>query len=128
MNKITTAQLLDGVIRYVDKEVIPNVDDVFTKLAIRTLAINAATNSTVHDTFNKLMNSTPATFFIQPDADGLFDIESLIDALRQAINEYGELVVKIPPIRFVSPEEKILRFKASDISTLKQYITTVTTE
>ena len=68
-----------------------------------------------------------ATFFIQPDADGLFDIESLIDALRQAINEYGELVVKIPPIRFVSPEEKILRFKASDISTLKQYIT-VTTE
>ena len=27
-----------------------------------------------------------------------------------------------------SPEEKILRFKASDISTLKQYITTVTTE
>ena len=55
--------------------------------------------------------------------DGVFEVESIIDAARQAVNECGELTVKIPPVRFISPEEKVLSFGAGDISKLKQYLT-----
>lgn len=124
MNKITSEQLVAGFIAYMNHEVIPNVDDTFTKLTIRMLTISAENKaeSYVHLVDN-LLKSTFMTDFLQVDEDKCFDIETLIDALRQAINECGELVVKIPPVKFVSPEEKVLCFKASDVSTLKQYIT-----
>ena len=124
MNKITSEQLVVGFIAYMDHEVLPNIDDTFTKLAVRMFTIAANTNAAAYEHLIDGMIKSPfAAEFLQVDDDKHFDIEVLIDALRQAINECGELVVKIPPVKFVSPEEKVLCFKASDVSTLKQYIT-----
>ena len=124
MNKITSEQLVAGFIAYMNHEVIPNIADTFTKLTIRMLTISAETNAESYKHIvDNLLKSSFMIDFLQVDEDKCFDIETLIDALRQAINECGELVIKIPPVKFVSPEEKILCFKASDVGTLKQYIT-----
>ena len=109
--------------KYLTAEIIPCVEDTFTKLALKTFAITA--ESHVLD-YAKAVDSFVQKPFISDivkTEDGVFDVESLIDALRQAVNECGELTIKIPPVRFVSPQEKTLSFKASDISSLKQYLT-----
>lgn len=129
MNKITSEQLITGIIDYINHEVLPNITDTFTKLAIRMLTITATNNAAAYEsTVDTLLKSPFVAAFLQVDEDNCFDAETLIDALRQAINECGELVVKIPPIKFVSPVEKVLCFKATDISTLKQYITNIANE
>ena len=123
MEKINSEQLVSGVMKYLTAEIIPCVEDTFTKLALKTFAITA--ESHVLD-YAKAVDSFVQKPFISDivkTEDGVFDVESLIDALRQAVNECGELTIKIPPVRFVSPQEKTLSFKASDISSLKQYLT-----
>lgn len=123
MKKINAEQLLRGFIKYLNIEIIPCIDDTFTKLLLRTFTITTESNA---DVYVKAITDFAKTEFISDilhAENDTFEIEMLIDALRQAVNECGELVVKIPPIKFVSPEEKTLSFNAADISKLKQYFT-----
>ena len=128
MEKITSKQLISGVVKYLTAEIIPCVDDTFTKLALKTLAITADTRTPAYIKAVENLLQNPLISDIVAAQDGTFEVESIIDAVRQAVDECGELTIKIPPVRFISPEEKTLTFKASDISSLKQYLTNATSE
>lgn len=124
MNKVNAEQLVEGIVAYIDNNVVKSVEDRFLKIATKTVVISAVKNKTA---YIKLVNDSVTAGFVsdllKTDEEGYFEIEDIVDALRQAINDCGELTIKIPPIKFLSPEEKILSFTAADISSLKQYIT-----
>lgn len=123
MQKIKSEQLVKGFIKYLNTEILPCVEDTFTKLVLRTFTITAESNA---EAYTKLVESLTANPFIADLLkvdNGAFEIEGLIDSVRQAVNECGEITVKIPPVKFISPEEKTLSFNAADISKLKQYLT-----
>ena len=123
MQKIKSEQLVTGVIKYLNVEIIPCIEDKFTKLLLRTMTISVESNL---DSYTKLVDEFVRKPFISDllkTEKDVFEIESLIDAVRQAVNECGELVIKIPPVKFISPEEKTLSFNNADISKLKQYLT-----
>ena len=124
MNKINAEILVEGIVDYIDNNVVKSVEDRFLKITTKTIVISATKNKAA---YINLVNDSVTTGFVsellKTDEDGYFEIEDVIDAIRQAINDCGELVIKIPAIKFLSPEEKILSFTASDISSLKQYIT-----
>lgn len=128
MQKINSEQLVNGLMKYLNAEIIPHVSDTFTKLLLKTLVISSQANAPAYTKTVDSMVSNPFIAELLKVEDGLLDIEGFIDALRQAVNEVGELAVKIPPIKFISPEEKTLRFNSEDISKLKQYLTDETSE
>lgn len=128
MQKINSEQLVNGLMKYLNAEIIPHVSDTFTKLLLKTLVISSQANAPAYTKTVDSMVSGPFISDLLKVEDGLLDIEGFIDALRQAVNEVGELVVKIPPVKLISPEEKTLRFNAEDISKLKQYLTNETSE
>lgn len=124
MNKLNSEQLISGVIKYLNTEIIPCIDDTFTKLVLKTFTITAESKISVYKSaIDNTINTPFMRDFLQTDDKGLFEIETLIDSLRKAVNECGELTVKIPPVKFLSPEEKVLSFNSADISKLKQYLT-----
>ena len=123
MEKINAEQLLSGFIKYLSAEVIPCVEDTFTKLALKTFAITTTNSAPAYIKVLEEMISRPFAADLLKVEDGCFDVESIIDAIRQAVNECGEITIKIPPVKFISPQEKTLRFSANDISSLKQYLT-----
>ena len=123
MEKINAEQLRSGFIKYLSAEVIPCVEDTFTKLALKTFAITTTNSAPAYIKVLEEMISRPFAADLLKVEDGCFDVESIIDAIRQAVNECGELTIKIPPLKFISPQEKTLRFSANDISSLKQYLT-----
>ena len=123
MEKINAEQLLSGFIKYLSAEVIPCVEDTFTKLALKTFTITTTNSAPAYIKVLEDIISKPFAADLLKVEDGCFDIESIIDAIRQAVNECGELTIKIPPVKFISPQEKTLRFSANDISSLKQYLT-----
>lgn len=124
MNRIKAETLVDGVMGFVNETVVPTVDDTFLKIAMKTAIITAANNK---EAYIKIVKSYLDTEFFSSllmlDENGYFEIESLMDAIRQAMNDCGELKITFPAIKFLSPQEKILIFKANDITALKQYIT-----
>ena len=128
MQKINSEQLVNGLMKYLNAEIIPHVSDTFTKLLLKTLVISSQANAPAYTKTVDNMVSGPFISELMKVENGLLDVEGFIDALRQAVNEVGELVVKIPPVKLISPEEKTLRFNAEDISKLKQYLTDETSE
>ena len=128
MQKINSEQLVNGLMKYLNAEIIPHVSDTFTKLLLKTLVISSQANAPAYTKTVDSMVSGPFISELLKVEDGLLDVEGFIDALRQAVNEVGELVVKLPPVKLISPEEKTLRFNAEDISKLKQYLTDETSE
>lgn len=128
MEKINSVQLVSGIIKYLTTEIIPCVEDTFTKLALKTFAITANNRAGAYiNAVDDLISKPFVADLLDVEGD-VFEVESLIDAVRQAVNECGELTIKIPGVRFVSPQEKVLTFKASDISNLKQYLTNAISE
>lgn len=124
MKKINPEQMIIGFTKYLNQEVLPCVQDTFTKIAIRMFAVSTELKAGTFKNFvDDIRKNQFVSEFFEVDENGCFDIEFFIDTLREAIDDCGELVVKIPPIKFVSPEEKVLRFKSEDISKLKQYLT-----
>lgn len=128
MQKINVEQLLSGAMKYLTAEVIPAVEDTFTKFALKTLTLTTANNAPAYIKSLEQMINKPFISDLLEVEDGSFEIEKIIDAVRQAVNECGELTIKIPPVKFISPEEKTLRFGANDISSLKQYLTNAISE
>ncbi len=124
MNRIKSETLVDGIMEFINSNVIPSIDDAFLKIAMKTAIITAAANK---DAYVKMtegyLNTDFFSTLLKRDSEGYFEIESLIDAIRQAMNECGELKIIFPAIKFLSPTEKVLIFKANDITALKQYIT-----
>ena len=124
MKKIKPEQMVLGFAKYLNKEVLPCVQDSFTKIAIRMFAVSTELKAeTLKNFMGDILKNQFVSEFFEVDENGCFNIEFFVDTLRKAIDECGELVVKIPPIKFVSPEEKILRFTSEDVSKLKQYLT-----
>ena len=128
MDKINATQLVYGMMKYLGAEIIPCVEDTFTKLVLKTLAVTAENNAPAYAKAVDGFIAKPFISDILKAESGSFEIESIIDALRQAVNECGELTVKSPAVKFLSPQEKTLRFTASDISSLKQYLTNAIAE
>ena len=124
MNRIKSETLVDGIMEFINSNVIPSIDDTFLKIAMKTAIITAAANK---EAYVKMVDGYLDTDFfstlLKRDSEGYFEVESLIDAIRQAMNECGELKITFPAIKFLSPTEKVLIFKANDITALKQYIT-----
>lgn len=124
MNRIKSETLVDGIMEFINSNVIPSIDDTFLKIAMKTAIITADANK---DAYVKMVDGYLDTDFfstlLKLDTGGYFEVEGLIDAIRQAMNECGELKITFPAIKFLSPAEKILIFKANDITALKQYIT-----
>lgn len=124
MNRIKSETIVDGIMEFINSNVIPSIDDTFLKIAMKTAIITAAANK---EAYVKIVDGYLDTDFfstlLKRDSEGYFEVESLIDAIRQAMNECGELKITFPAIKFLSPTEKVLIFKANDITALKQYIT-----
>lgn len=123
MKKINAEQIIRGFVKYLNTEIIPCIDDTFTKILLRTFTITTESNA---DVYVKAITDFAKTEFISDilhTENEVFEIEAIIDAIRQAMNECGELTVKIPPIKFISPKEQTLSFNAADVSKLKQYLT-----
>lgn len=125
MKKINSEMLVDGIIEYVDTKVIPNIEDKFLKIVLKTVLVGASQKKNAYE---KLIKEYLKNSFIQDIfdvEDDSFDIELLIESLKTAIDQYGDLRFVFPPVKFISPEEKILSFNAKDLSDLKQVLINV---
>ena len=115
---VTKQQMVNGLIRFIDDEVIAKVDDrpVRIMLAVAVSALKA--NPSMIDA---VLNNDIISMALAPK-DGMYDITPMMQILKETLIKYGEFPVVIPPIKFISPTEKILKFSADDVAKLEKYI------
>ena len=113
------ADIITGLISYVEKEIIPKMsDDKAFQIILSVLVNTLRTNKTLTD---KVFENDIFRTITKQDGDS-YDLNPLFDILTDSVSKYGYFPVTIPAIPFVSPTEKELKFDAEDIKTLKGYM------
>lgn len=86
-------RVIDGIVRYIDKEVMPGMNDlqeIVARIAIGRLVDN-------RESLKEMLNSNPiiASFAII-DSDGNVDAERLLSEIKTQIAKKGSIKVEIP--------------------------------
>lgn len=117
--QVTKQQIVTGIVKYSKNEMIPKIADKPFKIIVSAAVTMLETNPEIITRFL----DDPMIASLLMGKDGYYEIDTFGEVLEKTLEQYGDFPVKIPGIKFISPEEKELSFSASDINKLKSYIT-----
>ena len=120
--RVTRNQIVNGLVAYIQQEIMPKMDDDRALKILFSVAVNAIkANDKLID---KYLSNDIVRALIDDDGIGNYDIERLMDWIRTSVEEYGAFPVIVPPIPLVSPREITLRLGPSDIVAIQRHIET----
>lgn len=109
---VTKEQFFNGVVKYIDKEVIPHLPTTGKwGVGAFTVLLGKKYDSMV----SELVTNPAIKALGVVDEKGLIDVESLYEALKTSANKYGNIQLTFPIIG-------TLTFTEKDIDSLKTYI------
>lgn len=117
--RVKKEQIINGIMSFVESEVIPQVGDKPTQIIVGTAVNLLKTNTALIDKFFE--NPMVQTVFHKSE-DGTYEIEEVFQSMADSVKKYGPFPVEIPAIPFVSPSDKILSFSEADINEIKRRI------
>lgn len=112
--EVSKGQLISGLVRFAKTDVISKIPDKPFRMTLSALVNLIEVRPEAADVVfnNPLLKSE----------NGMYDIDLLEQVITKTIDEYGDFPVVIPAIKFISPNEKELRFTSEDVRKLKGYI------
>lgn len=118
--RVKKERIVKGVADYMLNDVIPTMTDdkamqIILDVAVHSIEANPKLADMVFE------SNTVKTFFKYND-DGTYEIEETFNRFADAIKRYGYFPVVIPPIKWISPNEKTFSFTESDIAEIKKRI------
>ena len=118
--RVTRNQIVNGLVAYIQQEIMPKMDDDRALKILFSVAVNAIkANDKLID---KYLSNDIVRALIDDDGSGNYDVERLMDWIRTSVEEYGAFSVIVPPIPLVSPREITLRLGPSDIIAIQRQI------
>ena len=118
--RVTRNQIVNGLVAYIQQEIMPKMDDDRALKILFSVAVNAIkANDKLID---KYLDNDIVRALIDDDGSGNYDVERLMDWIRTSVEEYGAFPVIVPPIPLVSPREITLRLGPSDIIAIQRQI------
>ena len=117
---MTRNQIVNGLVAYIQQEIMPKMDDDRALKILFSVAVNAIkANDKLID---KYLSNDIVRALIDDDGSGNYNVERLMDWVRTSVEEYGAFPVIVPPIPLVSPREITLRLGPSDIIAIQRQI------
>lgn len=118
--KVTRNQIVNGLVAYIQQEIMPKMEDDRALKILFSVAVNAIkANDKLID---KYLSNDIVRALIEDDGNGNYDVERLMGWIRTSVEEYGAFPVIVPPIPLVSPREITLRLGPSDIIAIQRQI------
>ena len=118
--RVTRNQIVNGLVAYIQQEIMPKMDDDRALKILFSVAVNAIkANDKLID---KYLSNDIVRALIDDDGSGNYDVERLMEWIRMSVEEYGAFPVIVPPIPLVSPREITLRLGPSDIVAIQRAI------
>ena len=118
--RVTKTQIVDGLTDFVRDAILPKLAGDRAVQIIATVAVNAAMAN------NKLVDSVLDNAMLQAllegDEGGTYEISGILNAMRNAIDQYGYFPVTVPAIPLLSPREITVQLSAADVDDLRTRI------
>lgn len=116
---MTKERMIEMLCDYAESEIIPGIRDINTKMVADMLIGNIRRN---HKAADVLLGNPVFAMFIAPDENGEYDIDNIINSLEHSTQKYGPLSITLPKVKFLLPEEQVLKFGAGDFSSMRNYM------
>lgn len=116
---VTKNQLVNGVVKFIETDLIPDIGDRNMKFVLSMAKDSLKENPDLADSF---LNS-PMVSTLIGETDGEYNITQFSTILKEVLSEYSSYPVTIPKIPLFSPVEKTLKVTAEDIDKLVSYMT-----
>lgn len=111
-------QIAQGVIKFVRNDVLPTIQDK----AFRTVLSAGAYMLEAEPSMIDRVLEHPIVTLMLPKAGSGYDVSKVEQAAKKALDDNGGLEIVIPGIKWISPDEKVLKFTAADVTALRNYI------
>lgn len=115
---ISKKQLINGVAKFIETELIPQIGDRNTKFVLSMAKDSLREDNDLADSFLQ----SPMVSTLVKEEDGEYDISQFSSILKNVLSEYQSFPVTIPKIPLFSPVEKVLKITAEDVDKLMKYI------
>lgn len=118
---VEKSKIVNGIIKYVESVVLPEVSSDKGFQIILNIGINAvkANSNLLDKVFENDMFKTLSKY---DSKTKMYDVDAICAILKDSIESCGYFPVKIPAISFISPTEKELKFSVGDVDKLKEFI------
>ena len=116
---VTQDKIATGMARYIRSEMMPKIPDRGFRVVLDAAAAMMEINPRIVES---MLSSSLTAAVLRRTEDGLYDVETVSEALAQAAESQGGLPVVIPAIPLISPTEKSLNFSANDIRAIARSI------
>lgn len=118
--RVTRNQIVNGVVSYMESEVIPQVGDdkptqIIASIAMKTIKANPKLADKIFE--NQLVKA-----LLDEGEDGTYDLETVFKSITESLEELGAFPVEIPAIPLISNSVKTLAFSKSDVAEIKRQI------
>ena len=120
---ITKKQLVNGVVKFINDDLIPQIGDRNTKFVLAMAKDSLKENGDLADDFLH----SPMVSSLVKEEDGMYDISHFSSILKGVLTEYNSFPVTIPKIPLFSPIEKVLKITSEDVDKLMKYVMPETT-
>lgn len=122
--KVTLEQIQEGIVKFVDNDIQPYIPEEDKNL--KTVINLAVTSVVLIPGFrNKILDNEIFKMLVKEDESGKYvipDIGDEIEDILESIDKFGGIEIRIKPIKFIFPEEKVLTFTSKDVKKLIKYI------
>ena len=115
---IKKEDLINGVVKYIGAELIPQIGDRNTKFVLAMAKDSLKQDNDLADEFLR----SPMVSTLIKEQDGEYDISHFFTILKGVLAEYNSFPVTIPKIPLFSPVEKVLKITAEDVDKLMKYV------
>lgn len=117
--RVKREAIVNGILSYIEDEVIPKIDDKATQIIASVGTGYARGNPKFVD---NIFSEGAIKALLDDDGSGTYEISGLFGAMEDSIRKYGGFPVQIPPIPLISPSEKSLKFTEDDIAEIRRRI------
>ena len=108
----TSDQVLNGIVQYIDNEILSKMPTAGKVVAGAVVSMALKNSSTV---IEQLKNNQMLKAIGAITSDGLIDVDSIAECIKQSAEKYGDVIIQIP---FMGN----LTLKANDVDLLRRYI------
>ena len=115
---VSKKQLVNGVVKFIDNDLIPNVGDRNMKFVLAMAKDSLKENCDLADSFLQ----SPMVASLVSEEDGEYELAQLSSIMKNVLSEYQSFPVTIPKIPLFSPTEKVLKISAEDVDKLMKYM------
>lgn len=114
----TKKQLVNGVVKFIEDDLIPNVGDRNMKFVLAMAKDSLKENPSLVDGFLR----SPMVASVVEEEDGCYDLTQMSAILKSVLAEYQSIPVTVPKIPLFSPVEKTIKISEEDFNSLMGYI------